>query len=139
MRLKKIGKTRLRRKIERIEKTRLKRKIIKLFHCCYCITMKQWSNKQYNHQFTLLYRIHIIGYPKSSDYLTGLMSCMSFLSLKQLNDYVWLLNDSEFFLNNKLQKYKQMKHPRLFKDTQGNDYNFKKMDRWIPPCVLACV
>jgi len=28
-------------KIDEIEKTRLKRKIVKLFHCCYCITMKQ--------------------------------------------------------------------------------------------------
>ena len=43
-------------KIDEIEKTRLKRKIVKLFHCCYCITMKQWSNETINifEQWTFL-------------------------------------------------------------------------------------
>jgi len=44
---------------------------------------KQFLEVPYNHQFTLSDRIYIIGYPKSSGYLTGLMLCMSFLSLKQ--------------------------------------------------------
>jgi len=97
--LRKIEKTRLWRKIEKIEKTRLRKQDCE--ERLKRLKKQDWEDKI---EKTRL---------KKQDWRTSSSILSIFFNLHQSEKYNKLSIS-------KLKKNKQMKHPRLFKDTQGN-------------------